>query len=129
MIHRTYSASSASDAPLPSDMKKPYFAGRCYKTGVVLVLDMKFLRHVELTIAQMAEMSMAVSISGLNAADNAFFVGFPNSVITLPHVSLTWNSKYYQGTMGDSSDDAVSGLVNQLQSLKSNDEASCQDRM
>ena len=93
------------------------------------MLDMQFLRNVELTAGQMTEMTMAVQISGLTGTDNAFFVGTENSVITVPHVSLTWNSTYYQGTMSDSSDDAVSGLVSQLQSLKSNDEASGQNCM
>ena len=93
------------------------------------MLDMQFLRNVELTAGQMTEMTMAVQISGLTGTDNEFFVGTENSVITVPHVSITWNSTYYQGTMSDSSDDAVSGLVSQLQSLKSNDEASGQNCM
>lgn len=119
MVYRTYSASNAPDAPPPSELTKQYFAGKCFETGVVRVLDMETLKDVELTPAQMAEMTMTVPISGLTATDHAFFVGLPNTSITVPHVSVTWNYKHYQGTMSDSSDDAVSGLVNQLKSLKS----------
>jgi hypothetical protein len=112
--------SSDPTAPPIEDFSKNYFAGRCRNSGNIIILnvsdDQKVPEVCDLTPSHMGIISSKCQISGLNSKKE-FFTGIPGYTIFSPHVSLSFLDFYLQGSFGDSIDDAIEKLAEQLTSL------------
>ena len=103
--------STAPNAP-PAPKANQYFAGRCRVSGIIHIIKLSdpFVM-MEITSKYKAILGVAAEIHGItNNGD--FFAGV--KPIVKPHVSLSMGKLYLQGSVADTVEDAVAGLVEQI---------------
>lgn len=99
-------------------MDLDFFAGRDPHSGNIFLLNISEKKLLDLTPDQMALMTVHAMKLGIPSGfrqDNTFFVGLP-SQMKAPHYSLRIQDLYFEGSMGETAEDAVARLTDQLRS-------------
>jgi hypothetical protein len=115
-MERIITRSNDPTALPDSVMSKRFFVGRSPRTGTVHCIDMERRSTLDLTPDDMANLTCTVQVSGLTN-NGEFFVGIKGEQITKPHVSLSLKGGriYLQGSMADTSEEAMVLFIRQMQ--------------